>query len=194
MRRLIAPMVCLFLLGVAGCGSSDSPDDTAANDAATVESGAQQGSDGAAGNKAGSDAGTDAVEAGTGGVAANNDVPPCPFTAAQVTDLIGQPMTDEGNCLFGDGKGVASATITTASELAGGTTYAYSRKMADESYEVVKDLDYGTDSYLAVKDIEAEAVVVSDKGSYTVILSSFERFDNAGYEQTMRKMLDQIMA
>ncbi|MGW5362824.1 hypothetical protein [Actinopolymorpha pittospori] len=194
MRRLIAPMVCLFLLGAAGCGSSDSPDDTAANDAATVESGAQQGSDGAAGNDAGTDAGNDAVDGGTGGVAANNDVPPCPFTAAQVTDLVGQPMTDEGNCLFGDGKGVASVTITMASGLAGATTYAYSHDMAGKSFDTVTDLDYGTDSYLAVKDIQAEAVVVSDKGSYTLIMSSFERFDNAGYEQTMRKMLDQIMA
>ncbi|WP_406070248.1 hypothetical protein [Micromonospora sp. NBC_01638] len=170
-RRLIAPLWCsLLLLPLVACG----PDDTG-------------GSDPAAGA---------GVEVDADGDAALPDAPrpACPFTAPQVSDLVGQPMQDKGNCLFGDGKGVASLTVTTASPLAGESTYAYQRQQATQVYREVKDVDKGRKAYLAVKDIEGEAVVVSDKGSYTVILSSFERISAkpGGYESTLRTVLDAL--
>ncbi|MCP2329268.1 hypothetical protein HDA40_007775 [Hamadaea flava] len=119
---------------------------------------------------------------------ANTTTPSCPFTAQQVSDIIGQPMTDEGTCLFGDGKGVASLTVTTASELAGGATFDYQKEQAGKTYAKVVDLDQGDRGYLAVKDIQAEAVVVSSKGSYTLIMSSFS-FDEAKYDSVLRKLL-----
>ena len=105
-------------------------------------------------------------------------------------------MTDDGNCLFGDGKGVASLTITMASKSTGSATFDFVRDQAVERYGEVKDGDMADQAYLAVKDIEAEAVVVSDKGTYTVILSSFERFSSSpgSYEQTLRRILATILA
>ncbi|MFF5180172.1 hypothetical protein ACFY2Q_19285 [Micromonospora sp. NPDC000316] len=166
-RRLIAPLWCsLLLIPLVACG----PDDFG-----------------------------DADPAAGAGVEVDGDLPTgsrpaCPFTAAQISDFVGQPMKDEGNCAFGDGKGVASVTITTASPLAGESTYAYQRKNAAEVYREVKDVDKGRKAYLAFKDIEGEAVVVSDKGSYTVILSSFERISAkpGGYEPTLRAVLDAL--
>jgi hypothetical protein len=166
MRRVIAPVLFLVLLAAAGCGGTTA---------------------GSPGADAGAGGAADA-EAGVGGT-----VPGCPFTAAQVSDIIGQPMTDEGNCLFGDGKGVASLTITVSSKTAGATTFAYQRDRAEKVYDRVTDINKGDKGYVAAKDIEAEAVVVSDKGSYTLIMSSFST-DPAAYEQTLRKLLDAILA
>ena len=172
MRRMIAPVLFLVLLAAAGCGGTT-----------TGSPGAEAGAAGAAD-----------AEAGAGG--AGDTKPGCPFTAAQVSDIIGQPMTDEGNCLFGDGKGVASLTITVSSKTAGAMTFAYQRQQAEKVYHRVTDVKKGDKAYVAAKDIEAEAAVVSDKGSYTLILSRFERFstDPAAYEQTLRKLLDAILA
>ncbi|MEU5903389.1 hypothetical protein [Micromonospora sp. NPDC047527] len=172
-RRLIAPLWCsLLLLPLVACG----PDDTGSADPA-----------------AGAGVGVDAEGDGDGALP-DAPRPACPFSAAQVTDLVGQPMEDQGNCLFGDGKGVASLTITVASPLAGESTYAYQRQQATQIYREVKDVDKGRKAYLAVKDIEGEAVVVSDKGSYTVILSSFQAISASpgGYEPTLRKVLDAL--
>jgi hypothetical protein len=169
MRRVIAPVLFLVLLAAAGCGGTTA---------------------GSPGADAGAGGAADA-EAGVGG--AGDTVPGCPFTATQVSDIIGQPMTDEGNCLFGDGKGVASLTITVSSKTAGATTFAYQRDRAEKVYDRVTDSNKGDKAYVAAKDIEAEAVVVSDKGSYTLIMSSFST-DPAAYEQTLRKLLDAILA
>jgi hypothetical protein len=165
MRRVIAPVLLLVLLAAAGCGGTTT---------------------GSPGTEA-----TAEAEAGVGG--AGGAVPGCPFTAAQVSDIVGQPMTDEGNCLFGDGKGTASLTITVSSKLAGATTFAYQRQQAEKLYDRVTDINKGDKAYVAAKDIEAEAVVVSDKGSYTLIMSSFST-DLAAYEQTLCKLLDAILA
>jgi hypothetical protein len=124
----------------------------------------------------------------TGGVR-----PPCPFTAAQVSDLLGQPMQDQGNCLFGDGKGVAGLTVTTASTMAGRATFDYQHEQARKQYARVVDLDRGDQSYLAAKDVAGEAVLISGKGAYTLVLSSIGT-DVAGYERTLRRLLDAIPA
>ncbi|MFU8871659.1 hypothetical protein [Micromonospora sp. SL4-19] len=142
-----------------------------------------------AGGDIGADAGSDAGAAGLG----NDSVPACPFTAAQVSDLLGQPMKDEGNCLFGDGKGVASLTITMASQTAGAMTYDYQHDQAGQRFDRVVDLDQGDRAYVAAKDIEGEAVVVSPKGSYTVTMSSFS-VDTGTYERKLRALLDAILA
>ncbi|MEU5873091.1 hypothetical protein AB0A73_16255 [Glycomyces sp. NPDC047369] len=174
-RRLIAPLWCsLLLIPLVACG----PDDTGDSDPVV-----------GVGVDADADADTDA-----GGDLPDVPRPACPFSAAQVSDLVGQSMQDQGNCLFGDGKGVASLTITTASPLAGESTYAYQRDQATQVYREVRDVDKGRKAYLAVKDIAGEAVVVSDKGSYTVILSSFERLGatSGGYESALRSVLDAL--
>ncbi|WP_089154112.1 hypothetical protein [Micromonospora sp. NBS 11-29] len=119
--------------------------------------------------------------------------PACPFTAAQVSDVVGQPMRDDGNCLFGDGKGVASLTVTTASATAGQTTYDYEHERAGKRYDKVVDLDRGERCYLAVKDLAGEAVLIDDKGTYTVTVSNFGT-DVARHEQILRRALDAIPA
>jgi hypothetical protein len=173
MRRLIVPVTLLLLIGAAACGGGGTPGGPDSGGGAAAEAGA-----------------------GAGGGLGSDTVPPCPFTAAQVTEFVGQPMKDDGNCSFGDGKGVAVLGITMASEVAGLTTYDYQRKQADQIYREVKDIDKGGKGYLAVKDIGAEAVLISGKGSYTVTLSSFERLGDTpgGYEQVLRKMLDALPA
>jgi len=137
----------------------------------------------------------DSVTDGDGDTEAQGSAaaPSCPFTAEQVSDLVGRPMEDQGNCLFGDGKGVASLTITTSSATAGEVTYDYQRDQAGKAYPNVSDLDKGTRSYLAIKDIGAEAVLISDQGAYTLTMSSFS-FDTAQYDQTMRALVDAILA
>ncbi|SCL16476.1 hypothetical protein GA0070616_1026 [Micromonospora nigra] len=150
------------LLGVTGCGSSGT---APAPDRAETETQ------------------SDAVAAGP---------PPCPFTAEQVSTLVGQPMVDEGRCLFTDGAGVASLTVTTASTIAGNGTFAYQREQAGKRYDRVDDLDQGDMAYVAVKDIEGEAVLVDGTGAYTLTMSSFTRLDPAGYDQVLRRLLDAI--
>ncbi|MER7457889.1 hypothetical protein [Micromonospora sp. NPDC126480] len=170
MRRLILPALCAGVLMLAGCDSAESP----APDA---------------GSGVDVDAPADDTDAGAGAAP-----PACPFTAAQVSDLLGQPLTDQGNCLFGDGNGVASLNITTASRTAGETTYEYQREQATQTYREVTDLDGGGKGYLAVKDIGAEAVVISEAGTYTMTLSSFERLGSSpdGYRQALRRLLDAL--
>ncbi|MEH0931521.1 hypothetical protein [Micromonospora sp. CPCC 205558] len=171
-RRLIAPLWCsLLLLPLVACG----PDDNTGS---------------AAGGDTDADVGIDA----DGGDVSAVERPACPFTAAQVSDLVDQSMKDEGSCLFGDGNGVAMFTITTASPTAGEATYDYQREQATQTYREVKDVDKGRKAYLAVKDIGGEAVVISDKGSYTVTLSSFQAIGASpgGYEPTLRKVLDAL--
>lgn len=168
MRSKFVPALLLLLLAVAGCGgdSENSP-----------------------GTGTGSN--PDGSVAGLG-----KAVPSCPFTAAKVSELVGEPMEDQGNCLFGDGKGIASVTITMSSELAGSMTYDYQRKTAVASYDKVTDLDTGGKGYVAAEDIQGEAVRINKNGSYTLILSSFVRFesDPAKYEQTLRALLDALPA
>jgi hypothetical protein len=196
MRRLIAPALnlvpalSLVLVASAGCagesagsGTSGAPADPG-NGAPKEPSGKK----------------TPNAEPGGGqpGGGDPNVVPPCPLNARQATLLVGQPMTDEGNCLFGDGKGVASLTITRASQSTGSATFDFARSHAEDRYgaDKVKDADVADQAYLAVKDIEAEAVVVSPKGTYTVILSSFERLGAkpGAYEQTLRRILAAVVA
>ncbi|GAB3845068.1 hypothetical protein GCM10029963_22860 [Micromonospora andamanensis] len=89
---------------------------------------------------------------------------------------------------------MATLSVTTASQLAGETTYDYQRQQAEQTYQTVTDLDGGAKGYLAVKDIGAEAVLVGDAGSFTVTLSSFERLGAQpdGYEQALRRLLDAL--
>lgn len=168
--RLALPLLLLALLAPAGCDSGGDMFD---------------------GGSADSAAGEDGGEPDAGAV---DDVrPPCPFTAAQVSEIVGQAMRDDGNCLFGDGKGVASLAVTTASADAGKMTYDYQYDQAGKQYEKVVDLDRGERGYLAVKDIRGEAVLIEGKGTYTVTISSFGG-GTAGNEQILRRTLDAIPA
>ncbi|RKN50875.1 hypothetical protein [Micromonospora endolithica] len=165
-QLLLVPVTVVGLLGAVGCGSSDPapPPDRVDTDAA-------------------GDADSAGAVAGP---------PSCPFTAEQVSTIVGQPMVGEGSCLFSDGKGVASLTVETASKIAGSGTFTYKRDQAAQRYDQVDDLDQGDMAYVAVKDIEGEAVLVDSTGAYTLIMSSFTRLDPAGYGQTLRRLLDAI--
>ncbi|MEV4520675.1 hypothetical protein AB0J77_10660 [Micromonospora tulbaghiae] len=167
-RGLILPLLLLALLAPAGCDSGDGIVD---------------------GGPAGSAAGEDGGEVDAGAV---DDVrPPCPFTAAQVSELVDRKLRDEGNCSFGDG--IAQLAVTTASATAGKATYDYQYDQAGQQYEKVVDLDRGERGYLAVKDIRGEAVLIEGKGTYTVTISSFGG-GTAGNEQILRRTLDAIPA
>ncbi|MDG4798796.1 hypothetical protein [Micromonospora sp. WMMD1082] len=168
MRRLILPVVLAAMLALTGCDSTETPPPEAGS---------------------GTDADLD-LPAGDAGT----QRPACPFTAAQISEFVGQSMVDDGNCSFGDGKGVATLSVTTASQLAGETTYDYQRQQAGQIYQTVTDLDGAGKGYLAVKDIGAEAVVVGGAGSFTVTLSSFERLgaESDGYERALRRLLDAL--
>ncbi|MEV4711208.1 hypothetical protein [Micromonospora sp. NPDC049374] len=170
MRRLILPAVLAVAFALTGCDSAE-PAPPAAGPGADVETDLDLPADGA-----------------------GSEAPPCPFSAAQISELVGQSMVDDGNCSFGDGKGVAALSVTTASQLAGETTYDYQRQQAEQTYQTVTDLDGDGKGYLAVKDIGAEAVLVGGTGSFTVTLSSFERLGAQpdGYEQALRRLLDAL--
>lgn len=164
-RARLAPVAVALLLAASACGG----------DAGT-----------------GSGTGTgDAADVGLPGGDLNMTVPACPFTAEKISEFVGKPMVDEGNCLFGDGKGVGSVTITVSSQLAGSTTYDYQRRTAGESHAKVTDLQKGDRAYIAVDDIKAEAVLISKGGSYTLLMSSLS-LEPAAYERALQAMLDAI--
>ncbi|SDZ30179.1 hypothetical protein SAMN05444365_109147 [Micromonospora pattaloongensis] len=167
MRRLILPAVCLAMLALAGCGGDSTDPGT------------------------GPDGGVDLGPLAGDGSATP---PPCPFTAAKAAELVGQQLVDQGNCHFGDGKGVASLTVNIATRFAGEMTYDYQRKQAEQTYAKVTDLDGGRKGYLAVKDIAAEAVLIADHGSYTFTLDRFQRLGSSpnGYEDAMARLLDAL--
>jgi len=154
-------MLCIVLLVLGGCGVDDASPDS-----------------GQADSQDGGDAGQ-----GTA-------VPECPLTEDQVTDIIGQPMTDQSNCLFGDGKGVASLTITMASESTGAATLDTLRESAEGRYDSIEDLGGDGSGYVAVGELGGEAVSITEAGSFTLTMSSFERFDPSGYDETLRALVD----
>jgi hypothetical protein len=158
-------MVCIALLVSGGCGG----DDAAPSDSGQADS-------------------QDGGDAGQG-----TTVPECPLTEAQVTDVIGQPMTDQSNCLFGDGKGVASLSITMASESTGAATLDTLRESAEGRYDSIEDLGDGS-GYVAVGELGGEAVSITQAGSFTLTMSSFERFDPSGYDETLRALVDAALS
>ncbi|SCG52171.1 hypothetical protein GA0070609_2629 [Micromonospora echinaurantiaca] len=170
MRRWIAPVALVVVLALTGCGGSEEP----------------QGSPGAA----------EEVDGGDGvieGDGAAVERPSCPFTPERASELVGRTMNADGNCLFRDGNGVAILTITLASEVAGQATYDYSREQAGKRFERVSEVDKGDQGYLATGGTEAEAVVISKAGAYTVQISSFHD-DAAANEALLRKLVDAIPA
>jgi hypothetical protein len=170
MRRLLVPVMCLSLFAAASCGESGGQPPPAGSEA-----------DG------GSDSST-----GAGSGQVDDVVPDCPVTAAEISDRVGVALAEDVSCVFRDGTGVALATIYPASRAAGEMTYDYERQQADEVYERVIDLEVGDRSFIAVKEIEGKAYLVSAAGSYLVVLSSFD-LDLTGYEQVLRDILDHIL-
>ena len=88
-----------------------------------------------------------------------------------------------------DGKGVASLTITMASESTGAATFDTLRESAEGRYGSIEDLGEGS-GYVAVGELGGEAVSVTQAGSFTLTMSSFERFDPSGYDETLRALVD----
>ncbi|WP_132975834.1 hypothetical protein [Pseudonocardia dioxanivorans] len=115
--------------------------------------------------------------------------PDCPFTAARVSELVGQPMKDGGSCLFGDGNGVATLTIVPASASTTEMTMDYMRDSATRMYANVEDLPGGTKGWIATKDVEAMAMAVTGKGGYTITMSSFQRLGGDGYTPVLRDVV-----
>ncbi|SEF18409.1 hypothetical protein [Jiangella alba] len=162
MRPTARLLLGLALVGaLTACGGSD--DDAPVND----------------------DGGGDADLAALG----NDEVPDCPFTAEQVSDLVGTPLREDGSCYFIDGVAIVQATMS--SQLAGATTYDYSRGQADERFDRVADLDRGDMGYLGVGDVEGEAVLIQGSGSYTINVSSLGGGAD-GLEAALTALLDAI--
>jgi hypothetical protein len=134
--------------------------------------------------------GSDPAAAGLPGLG-QEQVPPCPFTADRVSALVGQPMVDKGDCLFGDGNGVAQIGIEPHTATATGTTYDYSRDRATRVYNGQVQ-DVGAKGYLAYKDTEAEAVVINAKGGFTITMSGFQRLSGSGYDPVLRAVIDAL--
>ncbi|MFJ8580986.1 hypothetical protein [Micromonospora sp. NPDC093277] len=168
MRRVLAPLAGLILFTVTACGGAagESNDSGSSSDDSSI--------------------------AGAGDGVAGETVPKCPFTAEQVTELVGRAMHDDGPCLWRDGEGVALVTITMSTGSTGALTYDYQRNNAGETFKRVTELQDVDQGYIAVKDIEAETVAISKAGAYTMNLSSFD-WDLDKYEQTSRAMLDKIL-
>ena len=165
-RRWMTPLMLLLLVAPAACGT-DSP--------TNGDSGVANGAD---------PDGGEGIDAGT-------TVPDCPFTAAQASDVVGRQLTDQGGCSFGDG--IALLSITTASETAALMTYDYERQLATQTYDTVADLERDGQGFFAVKDIEAQLVLIRGEGAYTVTMSSFG-LDATEYKQTMYELVDAIVA
>jgi hypothetical protein len=119
-------------------------------------------------------------------------VPACPFTAAQMTAMLGQPMTDSGECLFDDGNGVAQVNIEVHSASSTETTYDYSRSQAQSEYPQVDNVESGDKGFVAYKDTTCEAVVIKPRAGYTITMSNFERYHGTGYQQPMRNIISAL--
>lgn len=162
-RRWMAPLVLLLLAVSTACGSETAPD--VDDDPGIVD---------------------EELPGGAGTV-----VPDCPLTAEQASALVDRPLTDQSGCSFGDG--IALLSITTASEEAALMTYDYQRELATQTYDTVRDLERDGQGFFAVKDIEAQLVLIRADGAYTVVMSSFG-MDADEYEQTMYELVDAILA
>lgn len=167
-RRWTVPLMALLLVAPAACGSG-SPTNV----------------DGDPGVSNGADPGEG------GGTEAGTTVPDCPLTADEISAIVARSLTDRGGCSFGDG--IALLSITTASQSAALMTYDYQRTLAAETYDTVSDLQREGTGFFAVKDIEAQLVLIRSDGAYTVTMSSFS-LDAAQYEQTMYQLVDAIVA
>jgi hypothetical protein len=169
MRRWIAPVVLSVALALAGCGGDDEP---------------------VTGNAGNADGGGSADDSLAG---AADTVPSCPFTEAQATQVTGRTMGADGPCLWREHEGPGILTITLSSELAGSTTYDYQKDQAGKRFQKLSDVDKGSKGYLAAGEIEGEAVVISPKGSFTVLVSSFGG-GVTGNEALLRKLVEAIPA
>jgi hypothetical protein len=163
-RRWMAPLVLLLLAASGGCGSETSSPDL-------------DGEPGIVDEQLPGGAGT--------------TVPDCPLTAEQASTIVDRPLTDQPGCSFGDG--IALLSITTASEEAALMTYDYERNLATQTYDTVRDLARDGTGFFAVKDIEAQLVLIRPDGAYTIVMSSFG-MDAGQYEQTMYDLVDAILA
>ena len=119
-------------------------------------------------------------------------VPGCPFTAEQITSMVGQQMIDKGTCLFGDGKGVAQLGVEVHSASSTSATLGYARQQAGRQYLLVEDLKNGDQGYIAYKNTSAEAVAVTAQGGYTITMSGFERFDGFTYEEPLTAIISAL--
>ena len=128
------------------------------------------------------------VDGGGGG--GGTTIPDCPLTAEQASGIVGRELADRGGCSFSDG--IALLSITTASESAALATYDYARDTATQTYHTVSELKRDGKGFFAVKDIEAQLVLIRSDGAYTVTMSSFS-MDAATYEQTMYALVDAIL-
>jgi hypothetical protein len=137
---------------------------------------------------------TDDPDAVDGTLPGLPDVPvqACPFTAAQMTAMLGQPMTDSGGCLFGDGNGVAQVSIEVHSAASTEATYDYSRAQAQSQFQQVDSVESGDKGFVAYKDTACEAVVIKPRAGYTILMSNFDRFNGLQAQQPMRNIISAL--
>ncbi|WP_116952550.1 hypothetical protein [Jiangella endophytica] len=167
MRPTARLLLGLALLGaLTACGGSDDDGETSGDAAPVADD-----------------------EGGELAVLGNDDVPDCPFTAEQVSDIVGTPLEADGPCYFIDGVAIVQATMS--SQAAGSVTYDYSREQAGQRFDRVADLDRGDLGYLGVGDVEGEAVLIQPSGSYTINVSSLGGGAD-GLEAALQALLDAI--
>ena len=183
--RLLFGLALLGALSACG-GSDDDPTSTDPDDLADALADATEAVESAEAppDDAGAEAGGDDL-----GALGGTDVPECPFTADQVSDIVGTPLEEDGPCYFIDGIAIVQATM--ASQTAGAVTYDYSRQMADDRFDRVTELDRGDLGYLGVDDVEGEAVLIQPSGSYTINVSSLSGGADA-LEAALQSLLDAI--
>jgi Tfp pilus assembly protein PilW len=106
--------------------------------------------------------------------------------------MIGQPMVDSGDCLFGDGRGVAQLAVSASSASSAEAVYETGRRSADNQYLQVDELDTGDKGYIAYKNTSAQAMVITPKGGFTITMSGFEQWDGFQYEQPIRNVISAL--
>lgn len=112
----------------------------------------------------------------------------CPFTADQMTAMLGRPMTESGACVFGDGQ-VGQIAIEVRSASSTRASYAARRSQAQSRYQSVRDVENGDEGFVALSDTGAEAVVLGPRTGYSVTMRGFTGFGGDGtYEQPMRNV------
>ncbi|HYY12723.1 MAG TPA: hypothetical protein VE781_17430 [Kineosporiaceae bacterium] len=173
-----AALLLAAVLPLTACGGSGS---SAADGAAAKPAGA-------AGAAAAGTATTPDDES-TAFPSINTQRPPCPFTAEQVTGIVGKAMRQDVECDFRGPNGVGIVSVDRHA-----SNYCdIDRDQAVKLYKTVTDLPRGENAFIAARELEGEACVTATAGSFHVSISDFSS-SPAETERLVRALVDAIPA